>query len=69
MGLTERFEIGKEEHLLPLGLADEVKVRVDVRKGAPITYDMHQERGNSFSWGLRELQDITFHRIIEKEGI
>jgi len=57
MGLIERFEIAKEKHLLPLGLADRVRVRIDVRKGTPITYDMLQEKGDSFSWKLRELQN------------
>lgn len=60
MGLIERFEIAKEEHLLPLGLAYEVKVKVDVSEGTPISYDMLEEKGNSFAWTLRELQDLEF---------
>ena len=57
VGLIERFEVAKEEHLLPAGLADGVKMRVDARKGTPITYGMLQGAGTSFSWKLRELQD------------
>lgn len=56
-GLVEKIEVVRKENLLPLGLAENVKVNRFIPNGTVITYDMLTEEGDSFVWRLRRLQD------------
>ena len=58
-GLIERAEIARAENLLPLGLADDVKLKRDVPQGEAISYDMVELNEDSFVLKLRRLQDAT----------
>jgi predicted homoserine dehydrogenase-like protein len=58
-GLCEKAEIARVENLLPLGLASGVKLKQDVAKGRPITYDMVGLNEDSFVLKLRRLQDAV----------
>ena len=56
-GVVERADTAKSKNLLPLGLAEKVRVRGFVPSGTEITYDMLEKDGDSFIWKLRKLQD------------
>ena len=58
-GLIEKAEIARAENLLPLGLADDVKLKRDVPQGEAISYDMVELNEDSFVLKLRRLQDAT----------
>ena len=58
-GLIEKAEIARAENLLPLGLADDVKLKRDVPQGEAISYDMVELNEPSFVLKLRRLQDAT----------
>ena len=58
-GLIEKSEIARAENLLPLGLADGVKLKRDVLQGEAISYDMVELNEDSFVLKLRRLQDAT----------
>ena len=58
-GLIEKAEIARDENLLPLGLACNVKLKRDVRQGEAISYDMVERNADSFVLKLRRLQDAT----------
>ena len=56
-GEMELARVATEGRLLPLGLAEGVKVNRNVPKGTLLTYDMLEAPGESFVWRLRGLQD------------
>lgn len=56
-GVIERADIAKQKRLLPLGLAEKVRVKGFIPKGTEITYDMLEKDGDTFIWKLRKLQD------------
>ena len=56
-GIVERADIAKAKNLLPLGLAERVRVNQFIPKGTELTYDMLQKEGDTFVWRLRRLQD------------
>lgn len=56
-GVVEKINLVKESGMLPLGLAEGVRVNRFVPKGTVITYDMLEAEGDSFVWRLRRLQD------------
>ena len=56
-GVVERADAAKRKNLLPLGLAEKVRVKSFVPKGAELTYDMLEKDGGTFIWKLRKLQD------------
>ncbi len=58
-GLIEKAEIARAQNLLPLGLAEGVKLKTDVAQGTAITYDMVALNEDSFVLKLRRLQDAT----------
>lgn len=58
-GLTEKADVARDENLLPLGLADGVKLIRDVSQGEAISYDMVALNEDSFVLNLRRLQDAT----------
>ena len=58
-GLIEKAEIARAENLLPLGLADDVKLKRDVLQGEAISYDMVELNEDAFVLKLRRLQDAT----------
>ena len=56
-GLIDRYEVAKEQNLLPIGLAKGAKVTRSVRKDTPIKYDDVQLKEPSTILDLRRLQD------------
>jgi predicted homoserine dehydrogenase-like protein len=56
-GEVEQIGIAQKGQLLPLGLAEGVKVNRFIPKGTELTYDMLESGGESFVWRLRRLQD------------
>jgi predicted homoserine dehydrogenase-like protein len=56
-GVAERYDIAKSKNLLPLGLAEKVRVNRFIPKGTELTYDMLEKGGDTFIWKLRKLQD------------
>jgi len=58
-GLIERAEIARAQNLLPLGLAERVKLKQAVPQGTAISYDMVDLNEDSFVLNLRRLQDAT----------
>ena len=58
-GLIEKAEISRAENLLPLGLADNAKLKRDVSQGEAISYDMVALDEDAFVLKLRRLQDAT----------
>ncbi|MEM7028291.1 MAG: SAF domain-containing protein [Chloroflexota bacterium] len=56
-GLCEKATVARAENLLPLGLADDAKLKQDVPKGAAISYDMVEPVSDSFIFKLRQQQD------------
>ena len=58
-GLCEKATIARAENLLPLGLAEDVRLKQDVPQGAAISYDMVELEEDSFVLKLRRLQDTT----------
>ena len=56
-GLIEKAGIARAENLLPLGLADDIKLKFDVSQGEAISYDMVELNEDSFVLKLRRLQD------------
>ncbi len=59
-GLIERAEIARAENLLPLGLADGVRLNVAVGKGQPIRWDMVAIDESDFLVRLRRQQEATW---------
>jgi predicted homoserine dehydrogenase-like protein len=59
VGLCEKAEVARAQNLLPLGLADGVRLKHDVAKGTAIAYDMVELNEDSFILKLRRLQDAT----------
>ncbi|MCW3976200.1 MAG: hypothetical protein NWE86_08190, partial [Candidatus Bathyarchaeota archaeon] len=60
-GLAEKADIAREENLLPLGLAENIKIVKKIPKDGVITYDDVKLNENSFLLKLRRIQDATFH--------
>ena len=58
-GLIEKAEISRAENLLPLGLADNAKLKRAVSQGEAISYDMVELNEDSSVLKLRRLQDAT----------
>lgn len=58
-GLCEKATVARAENLLPLGLADDARVLVDVPQGTAITYEMVALNQDSFIYKLRQIQDAT----------
>lgn len=56
-GVIERRDVAKNQNLLPLILAEKVRLKVPVKQGHPLTYDMVENPGDSFLWNLRREQD------------
>ena len=56
-GAIERRETAKKEDLLPLILAENVRLRVPVGKGQPLTYSAVEKQEDRFLWQLRMSQD------------
>lgn len=56
-GLIERNDVARKERLLPLILADKVRLKVPVKQGHPLTYDMVENPTDMFLWDLRREQD------------
>ncbi len=60
-GLAEKAEIAKEENLLPLGLAENIRVAKEVLPDGVISYDDVELNEDSFLLKLRRMQDKTFY--------
>jgi predicted homoserine dehydrogenase-like protein len=58
-GVVEKIDIAKKQRILPLGLAEGVRVDRLIPKGTVITYDMLTAEGDSFIWKLRRQQDTV----------
>ena len=56
-GVVERTDKARSKNLLPLGLAEKVRIRQFIPKGTELTYDMLEKDGDTFIWKLRKLQD------------
>lgn len=56
-GVVEKINTSKAKNLLPLGLAEKVRVNRFIPKGTELTYDMLEKPGDTFIWKLRQLQD------------
>lgn len=56
-GMIEHYGIAKEENLLPLGLSEGCRLKNDIQKGQPITYDDVELVESSTILQLRRLQD------------
>ncbi len=59
LGHCEKATVARTEGLLPLGLAQGVKLKTDVAAGEAITYDMVELPADSFIGKLRQMQDAT----------
>jgi predicted homoserine dehydrogenase-like protein len=53
LGLAEMADVAAEQRLLPLGLANRVRLRRPVRAGAVLTYDDLEAPGDTPCWRLR----------------
>ena len=53
LGLAENADVAARERLLPLGLANQVRLRRDVASGALLTYDDLEAPGDTPCWRLR----------------
>ncbi|MBC7333795.1 MAG: NAD(P)-dependent oxidoreductase [Actinobacteria bacterium] len=58
-GLIELYEIARKENLLPIGLSEGCRLKRNIEKGRPITYDDVVLRENSMVLQLRRLQERT----------
>jgi len=58
-GLCEKASVARAENLLPLGLADVARLKVNAGQGEAIRYDMVDLDETSFVLKLRQLQDAT----------
>ncbi|SHI14016.1 NAD(P)H-dependent oxidoreductase [Sporanaerobacter acetigenes] len=57
-GSIETYEISRKENLVPLGLINKNTVmKIDAKKGQPITYDMVELDKTTLIYKLRELQE------------
>lgn len=60
LGKIEKYEVAKEENLVPIGLIDnKTRVLTDIKKGEYITYDMIELNKDSMVYKLRQIQDST----------
>lgn len=61
-GTIERYEIAKDMNALPVGLVSrDTVLKVDVKKGDIITYDMVELNKEALIYKLRKLQDTMFN--------
>ncbi|MFQ6094573.1 MAG: NAD(P)H-dependent oxidoreductase [Candidatus Bathyarchaeia archaeon] len=60
-GLAERADIAREENLLPLGLAEGIRVVKEVPPDGVISYDDVELNEDSFLLKLRRMQDKAFY--------
>jgi len=60
-GVVEKADAAKSRNLLPLGLAEKVRVNQFIPKGTELTYDMLEKDGDTFIWKLRKLQDSLIY--------
>jgi len=60
-GLAEKADVAREENLLPLGLAEGIRVVREVPEDGVIAYDDVELNEDSFLLKLRRMQDKTFH--------
>jgi len=58
-GMIEHYTAAREENLLPLGLSEGCRLKKDIQKGRPITYNDVELVENSTILQLRRLQDRT----------
>jgi len=60
-GLAEKADIAREENLLPLGLAENIRVTQEVPPDGVVGYDDVELNEDSFLLKLRRMQDKTFY--------
>src|SRR5205085_1348657 len=56
-GIAFSYADAREKGLLPVGMADGVRVARPVEEGEALTYDHLEALGDSFLWELRQSQD------------
>jgi predicted homoserine dehydrogenase-like protein len=56
-GEIERRDTAEKDGLLPLILAQDIRLKAPVKRGEPLTYSMAEKPDNSFLWQLRQNQD------------
>lgn len=60
-GMIEKYDVAKENNYVPLGLINKnTKVKVDIKMGQEITYDMLEMDESSYVYELRKLQDQLY---------
>jgi predicted homoserine dehydrogenase-like protein len=59
-GLAEKADIARGENLLPLGLAENIKIVKKIPRDRVITYDDVELNESSFLLKLRRMQEATF---------
>lgn len=67
-GVVEDITVSRNLNLLPLGLAEDVKVKVPISKGTAIAYDMLESEGDNFIWRLRQNQDCLVSGEVRKSA-
>jgi predicted homoserine dehydrogenase-like protein len=60
-GLAEKADIAKDENLLPLGLAENIRVAKKIPPDGVVKYDDVELNEDSFLLKLRRIQDKTFY--------
>lgn len=68
-GLIDRYEVAREQNLLPIGLAKGAKVTRSVKKDTPIKYDDVRLKEPSTILDLRCLQDKWMSGQIEQQKL
>lgn len=59
--MIEKYDVAKENNYVPLGLINKnTKVKVDIKMGQEITYDMLEMDESSYVYELRKLQDQLY---------
>lgn len=65
--MIEKYDVAKENNYVPLGLINKnTKVKVDIKMGQEITYDMLEMDESSYVYELRKLQDQLYQNVFEK---
>lgn len=60
-GLVDTHEVAKKIGAVPIGLIEDAKLKVDVKKGEVITYDMVDLKTDTLIYKLRMQQDQLFN--------
>jgi predicted homoserine dehydrogenase-like protein len=68
-GLIDRYEVAKEENLMPIGLAKGGKVIRPIGKDTPVRYDDIELKEPSTILGLRSLQDKWMAGQIDEQTL